>query len=203
MAKTFADRVARFEEFAEKGWLVQGEWRGERDGHEIACAIGAMYNVESVDACPADDMPDWLKHLTVTLFDGLPSGENIEAQRAINAQVLRIGANVEAWARIEVRFKIACVKRAISAVEPVAKDKDYWPAVTRAAQQVCDALEGKDNLAAARAAAARAAAEAAGAAAWAAWAAAEAAWAAAYRDLHADLIAAMQAEPQSDALHAI
>ena len=179
---TFADRVARFEKFAREDRLVQHRWRGKRDGHEIACAIGAMYGVNDVSDCPADDMPAWLKHLSVTLFDSLPMGENIAAQRAINAQALRIGANAEAWARIEVRFKIVCVRRAIAAAEPVAKDKDYWPAVTQAAQQVCDALEGRGDLAAA----------------WAAWAAWAAAWAAArtaaYRDLHADLIAAMQVE---------
>jgi len=46
-------------------------------------------------------------------------------------------------------FKIACVRHAIARAEPVCRNKDYWPQATAAAQQVCDALEGKGDLEAA------------------------------------------------------
>lgn len=119
-------------------------------------------------------MPEWLAHTTVTLFDGQNKGAALAWAERYGGLMARWHVlTPDAWTRCEIAFKIACVRSAIASAEPVCKGKDYWPKVTAAAQQVCDALEGNGDLKAA-AAAANAAANAANAAAYAAAAAANA-----------------------------
>ena len=184
---------ARLLSFLHDGRLIQGAWHKEGGGRELACMIGALDpSIICAEQCPSSVMPQWLAYCTVELFDRQTKTDAMAWAERYGGLMARWHVlTLDAWARAEICFKLECVRFAISAAEPACKDKDYWPQVTRAAQQVCDALEGRGDLAAAGAAArdaARDAARAAGAAdgatdasraaGAAAWAAADAARAA-------------------------
>ncbi|MGE3582870.1 MAG: hypothetical protein AB7J28_15820 [Hyphomonadaceae bacterium] len=184
-----------------EGRLVQRAWHGRDGEKQLACMIGALDpSINRASQCPASVMPQWLASLTVTLFEGQEKSDALAwAERSAKLMAGWSILTDENWKRIETHFKIATVKRAIAAAEPVAKDADYWPQVTAAAQQVCDALEGNGDRAAAEAAA-RAAEAAARAAVWAAEAAARAAAEAAARAAEAAARAAVwAAEAAADA----
>ena len=181
-------------EMVAAGTLRQGVWNEEDKGRRIACILGAsspgIEGIDDVD-CAALCMPDWLAELTPTLFDGVLSDQ-------ANAYALRYAAvaerwcalTPEAWDRVSVAFRIACIEQALASAEsaqPTPRPA-YWDSVQSACTNVVAALKSGDAADAAWAAKAAArAAWAAGAAAWAAWAAgaaaeaarAEAAWAAA------------------------
>ena len=161
---------ARLLSFLHDGRLIQGAWHKESGGRELACMIGALDpSINSAEQCPSSVMPQWLAHCTVELFDRQTKTDAMAWAERYGGLMARWHVlTLDAWARAEICFKLECVRFAISAAEPACKDKDYWPQVTSAAQQVCDALEGRGDLAAAGAAArdaARDAARAAGAAA--------------------------------------
>jgi hypothetical protein len=179
---TSQQAAERILSFLHDGRLVQGAWHAQIGGRDLACMIGAIDpSINDASQCPSSVMPQWLAHCTVTLFDGQSKSDAMAwAERYAGLMQRWRVLTPDAWARTETRFKIECVKFAIAAAEPACKDKDYWPQVKAAAQQVIDALEGRGDLAAARAAAYAAADAAARAAARAARAADAAARAAAY-----------------------
>lgn len=199
---TSQEAAHRILSFLKDGRLVQGAWHRQDGARELACMIGAIDPaITGAKQCPSGVMPAWLSHVTVMLFDG----QNKDAAMAWAERYAGLMARwhvlePDAWSRIEVKFKIACVRDAIAAAEPVCKDKDYWPKVTAAAQQVCDALEGNGDLKAAADAAYAAYAAAAADAAAAAYAAttvgaaAYAAYAAAYSSLASKLLDAIELE---------
>lgn len=150
--------------FLKDGRLVQGTWHQKNGGgRELACMIGALDpSITDAKQCPSGVMPEWLAHTTVTLFDGQNKGAALAWAERYGGLMARWHVlTPDAWTRCEIAFKIACVRSAIASAEPVCKGKDYWPKVTAAAQQVCDALEGNGDLKAAAAAAEAAAAYAA------------------------------------------
>ena len=157
---------ARLLSFLHDGRLIQGAWHKEGGGRELACMIGALDpSIICAEQCPSSVMPQWLAYCTVELFDRQTKTDAMAWAERYGGLMARWHVlTLDAWARAEICFKLECVRFAISAAEPACKDKDYWPQVTSAAQQVCDALEGRGDLDAARAAAAAAAARAAGAA---------------------------------------
>lgn len=197
---TSQEAASRILSFLKDGRLVQGAWHHQDGARELACMIGAIDpKITGAEQCPAGVMPQWLAYVTVSLFDGQGKTDAMAwAERYAGLMSRWHVLEPDAWQRVDVRFKIACVRSAIASAEPVCKAKDYWPKVTVAAKQVCDALEGNGDLKAARAAdaayAAADAADAADAAARAADAAAYAARAAAYSSLAAKLLDAIELE---------
>ena len=171
---TSQEAAHRILSFLKDGRLVQGAWHRQEGARELACMIGAIDPaITSAEQCPSGVMPQWLAYVTVSLFDGQSKMDAMAwAERYAGLMSRWHVLEPDAWQRAEVRFKIVCVRSAIASAEPVCKDQDYWPKVTAAAQQVCDALEGKGELKAAAAAAraayaaARADADAAAAAAY-------------------------------------
>lgn len=198
---TSQEASARLLSFLHEGRLIQGAWHETNGGgRELVCMIGALDpSIDSAMQCPSSVMPQWLAHCTVGLFDHQTKTDAMAWAERYGRLMARWGVlTPDAWARAEIRFKTECVRFAISAAEPVCKNTSCWPQVASAAQQVCDALEGRGDLAAAAdaaaiAAAAAAAAAAIAAAAYAAWAA-SAAWGVGYTTLASRLLDAIEHE---------
>ena len=145
---TSQEAASRILSFLKDGRLVQGAWHRQDGARELACMIGAIDpKITGAEQCPAGVMPQWLAYVTVSLFDGQSKTDAMAwAERYAGLMSRWHVLEPDAWQRAEVRFKITCVRSAIASAEPVCKDKDYWPKVTAAAQQVCDALEGNGDL---------------------------------------------------------
>lgn len=148
--------LARSQAFIREGRLIQRDWRKTSGKKELASALGSMGpDIDSPEACPAEwGLPLWFLWCVSTLFFRQTQADAFawwthaadgEAPLLKRASALP----AEAWWAVNDAFKIACVRDAIASAEPVCRDKDYWPQVTAAAQQVCDALEGKGDLEAA------------------------------------------------------
>lgn len=147
--------LARSQAFIREGRLTQRERRRVR-GKELADALASMGpDIDGPEACPAEwGLPPWFLWCVSTLFFRQTQADAFawwthaadgEAPLLKRASALP----AEAWWGMNDAFKIACVRHAIARAEPVCRNKDYWPQATAAAQQVCDALEGKGDLEAA------------------------------------------------------
>ena len=207
----------RFEAMRVGGRLLRGDWVGtDAEGRGMACWLAAMSApvaaAESADACPAEDLPQWLAHLIPILDDEVSIvGWADRARRLGAALYLTIGWPAQHWRHAEARVILAIlgearshaqdcgeVQSAIDAVaalwqrvadgdEPAA---DEWSAAELAAELAADAAEWAAEWAAERASKA---AIAAIAASRAADAAIEAAAAAREAALSADVVALSEA----------
>jgi hypothetical protein len=172
----------------EAGTLRQGVWNDEDEGRHIACLLGAsspdVNDVKEVN-CVALCMPQWLAKLTLPMFDGVPINQaDAYALRYADVAERWCVLTPEAWDRVSVTFRVACIEQALAAAEAVQPTPrpDYWDAVQTACGKMVVALKSGDAAEAAEAAeaareAAREAWAATGAAtraAWATWAAARA-----------------------------
>ena len=75
--------------------LVQGAWHTERDGRQLACALGTLGpKISSPSDCPATVMPRWLAEMVVGFFDKQKFEDakvwGLEFYKALD----RIGGNV-------------------------------------------------------------------------------------------------------------
>lgn len=167
------------------GTLRQSVWNDVDEGRYIACLLGAsspdVNGVEDVN-CAALCMPEWLAELTPPLFDGVPKDQaSVYALRYADVAERWCVLTPEAWDRVSVTFRVACIEQALSSAEAMqlTPRPDYWAAVEAACEAMIEALkdddEARTSWAAGEAGAAWEAAEAAGAtwmgAAWAARAA--------------------------------
>ncbi len=193
------------------GTLRQNVWYYEDEERHIAGLLGAsspdVHDVEDVN-CAALCMPQWLAELTLPLFDGVPTDQaDAYALRYADVAERWCALTPEAWDRVSVTFRVACVEQALTSAEAVQPTPrpDYWDAVEAACNAMVAALKSGDAAEVDRAA------EASAGAAWAADAAEEAdeasagaAWAAeaAARAARAALWAAMAARADGAALWA-
>ncbi len=178
----------RFEKMRAEGRLLRGKWTGtDAQGRELACWLAALSEpvaeAESADACPADDMPQWLAVLIPRLDDNISQdGWDDRARRLGAALRLTVGWTPAQWRRCEARVFLAILAEARSHVRE--SETVALSAVDAVVALWSRVLAGDEPFVAewrAAAAAARAAARAARAAsaeAWAAWSAARAARAA-------------------------
>ena len=198
-------------EMTAAGTLRQGVWNSEDEGRRIADILGASspdVNYVGDVNCAALCMPEWLAELTPVLFDGIPKNQaSAYALRYADVAERWCVLTSEAWDRVSVTFRVACIEQALASAEAVQPTlrPDYWDAVQTACNARVVALKTGDAARtawaaeaakAARVAAGRASAVVAGRAAeaavlaaeaavraartdWAAWAAGAAAWAAA------------------------
>ena len=132
---------------AAAGTLKQGVWNAEREGRHIACILGAsspaVGSVKDVD-CVALCMPEWLAALTPALFDGV-SKDQADAYALRYADVAERWCELspEAWDRVSVTFRVACIEQALAsakAVQPTPRP-DYWDAVEAACEAMIAALK--------------------------------------------------------------
>jgi len=149
------EALARSQAFIREGRLTQRE-RRKVGGKELADALGSMKtDIDGPEACPAEwGLPLWFLWCVSTLFFRQTQADAFawwthaaEGEAPLLKRASALPA--EAWWSVNDAFKIACVRDAIASAERVCRDKDYWPQVKAAAQQVCDALEGKGNVEAA------------------------------------------------------
>ncbi len=186
-----ADDVIRA---ADEGRIIHKAWRKKSRGKEMVCALAAFGpNINSTADCPAEYMPSWLAELIPVLDDGLPNDQIEAFARGLGERAKRWHViDADGWDRVRVGFLSYLIRSALDAAEKVqpTPPPSYWGQVQTACNRVLDALNGNDDLDAARAAAR----DAAGDAARAAGAAGAAARDAAYQDQVATLFALLDAE---------
>jgi hypothetical protein len=70
LAQTAAEYHSRYVEAFKTGGLTQGAFHSERDGRQVACALGVIGDtVEGASQCPAQIMPRWLAQMVPAFFD--------------------------------------------------------------------------------------------------------------------------------------
>jgi hypothetical protein len=84
-----------YENAFENDALIQGEWHAERDGRQLACALGTLGpDIQRPSDCPATVMPRWLAQMVPAFFDKQRFDDakawGLEFYKALD----RIGGNV-------------------------------------------------------------------------------------------------------------
>ena len=70
LATTAAEYADRYLDAFKTGGLTQGAFHSERDGRQVACALGVIGDdVNSAKGCPAQIMPRWLAQMVPAFFD--------------------------------------------------------------------------------------------------------------------------------------
>lgn len=146
----------RYEQYRSEGRLLRGAWTDEQDGKQRAYWLAALSpeveRAQRPEACPSALLPQWFALLVPWMDDnGTESGW---ADRSLRfGQLLRrmptLGApGSEAWERLRIAVLLAILDESVSHVP----EDEQWGA-RAAIAQVREALQGRGDLAAARAAA--------------------------------------------------
>jgi|GEM_PF-5900159 len=70
LATTAEEAFARYEAAFNEERLLQGNWHLEKDGRQLACALGVIGDdVDGPSKCPAAIMPRWLARMVPWFFD--------------------------------------------------------------------------------------------------------------------------------------
>ncbi len=70
MSATAQDYATRYKQAFETGTLTQGAFHTERDGRQLACALGVIGpDINDAKDCPAQIMPRWLAQMVPKFFD--------------------------------------------------------------------------------------------------------------------------------------
>jgi hypothetical protein len=153
---THIDASRRLLAFAAEDRLIQGSWHTERDGRQLACALGAMGNgvkIDSPEKCPSSVMPAWLAYLVVGLFDGQKRDAAIGWATRFGAQMGQERWSALNWERVRIEFLIGTITEALDYARPRCRKESYWAAVESSAKQVQEALRGNGDLVSAASAA--------------------------------------------------
>lgn len=87
-AKVYADAFAN-------NALTQGAWHTERDGRQLACALGVIgEEIEDPRDCPASIMPRWLAQMVPAFFDRQKAEYAFEWGKSFTAELARIDGKV-------------------------------------------------------------------------------------------------------------
>jgi hypothetical protein len=153
--------------------IVQGTYGRKANGHYERCAVGcSVHSAATVEQRTTDDLhalypelfglPTWLAHLEDKIFEGLPKEKAAEWPRRF-AEAIPVGADFDGLAdRLAIcRLKEECLPLSGQWPESIRGE------VVAAIEKVIAALEGKQNVSAARSAA-ESAAESAARSAWSA-----------------------------------
>jgi hypothetical protein len=91
-AQEYADRyLAAFE----SGSLIQASWHTEKDGRQLACALGVIGDeVDGPSKCPAQIMPRWLAQMVPGFFDRQQQEDAFEWGKRFTAELARIDGKV-------------------------------------------------------------------------------------------------------------
>ena len=94
-ATTAQEYAARYRDAFEHGGLMQGDWHSERDGREVACALGVIgKDVNGPSKCPAQIMPRWLAQMVPGFFDRQKEADAFAWGLAFTAELARINGAV-------------------------------------------------------------------------------------------------------------
>ena len=91
-AQEYADKyLAAFETNS----LTQGSWHTERDGRQLACALGVIGDeIDLPSKCPAQIMPRWLAQMVPAFFDRQTAADAFAWGRDFTAELARIDGKV-------------------------------------------------------------------------------------------------------------
>ena len=92
---TAQDYATRYKQAFETGALTQGAFHTERDGRQLACALGVIGpDIESAKDCPAQIMPRWLAQMVPAFFDRQRQGAAFMWGLEFTAELARLNGNV-------------------------------------------------------------------------------------------------------------
>ena len=96
MAVTTAKDYAKvYLDAFENNALTQGEWHTERDGRQLACALGVIGpEIEGPSQCPATIMPRWLAQMVPGFFDRQKAEDAFAWGKGFTAELARLDGNV-------------------------------------------------------------------------------------------------------------
>ncbi|MGE3712225.1 MAG: hypothetical protein AB7G35_21470 [Hyphomicrobiaceae bacterium] len=95
IAATAAEAFERYQRAFEAQALIQGNWRKEQDGRQLACALGVIGDeVTSPNDCPAAVMPRWLARMVPWFFDRQKAADAYDWGLRFYAELKRIDGQV-------------------------------------------------------------------------------------------------------------
>ncbi|WP_031309777.1 hypothetical protein [Sphingobium sp. C100] len=95
LATTAEEAFARYEAAFNEDRLIQDNWHEERDGRNLACALGVLgEEVDGPAACPADVMPRWLAKMVPWFFDRMEFDDARQWGLEFYAELKRLGGKV-------------------------------------------------------------------------------------------------------------
>jgi len=95
LAQTATEYAKRYMAALEADSLTQGLWHTERDGRQLACALGVIGDeVNEPRDCPAAIMPRWLAQTVPAFFDRQKQDDAFAWGAAFTAELARLDGNV-------------------------------------------------------------------------------------------------------------
>jgi hypothetical protein len=92
---TAQDYATRYKQAFETGTLTQGEFHIERDGRQLACALGVIGpDINDAGDCPAQIMPRWLAQMVPAFFDKQKQDAAFLWGLEFTAELARLNGNV-------------------------------------------------------------------------------------------------------------
>lgn len=99
--------IARFEELAARGAIIQDDWG---DGRERACLMSALVTgATSEEDCAANGWPLWLAEMAVWLFDRWPRNEAVARGRALAHAIAAYDARGGDWDAVYRRVRMDAI----------------------------------------------------------------------------------------------
>jgi hypothetical protein len=94
-AQTAAEYAERYLESFNTGTLTQGSFHTERDGRQLACALGVIGDdIEGASQCPAAIMPRWLAQMVPAFFDRQKEADAFTWGVKFTAELARLDGKV-------------------------------------------------------------------------------------------------------------
>ena len=95
IAATTKEALERYEAAFAEERLIQASWHTERDGRQLACALGVLGDgVDEPSKCPTTIMPRWLAQMVPAFFDRQKFDDAKDWGRRFYAALDHIGGNV-------------------------------------------------------------------------------------------------------------
>ena len=95
IAQTASEAYIRYQDFLARDALVQSSWHIEKDGRQLACALGVLGDeITGVAKCPAQVMPRWLAQHVIWFFDGQNFDDAKDWGARFYAELARVNGNV-------------------------------------------------------------------------------------------------------------
>ena len=94
-AHTAAEAYDRYMAFLGEDRIVQSAWHTEKDGRQLACALGVLgSDVDHPAKCPAEIMPRWLAQMVPWFFDNQSEEDAKDWGTRFYAELKRIDGKV-------------------------------------------------------------------------------------------------------------
>ena len=94
-AQTATEYATLYREAFDADTLTQGDFHTERDGRQLACALGVIGpDVDSASKCPARIMPRWLAQMVPAFFDRQKADDAKAWGLAFTGELARLNGDV-------------------------------------------------------------------------------------------------------------